>query len=311
MQQLRGDLMEFFKRVYTVIEIRTGFATGLPVLSAGLFGGYLAGKLNIGLLILMFISGFSFNIASNVAAEIKGFLKNEDTEDVLTGHKGSEGLARGDASITDAMIALILSFMIGTISGLLIFFITMKIEILIIGVVSAAAAILYSLGPKPYANYPVGEVVSGLFVGGISSIISAYIQLGEINIGIILYSIITIIATVFLMSVNNTSDIFKDKATRVTLPHIIGFRNSIKILVPEAIVMVAAFIFLYTLGYIKIYMLIIGLVIFYHSFYLAWFKDYYKIKEHYQTMGRDFGPKPLILIYNFNLIMAGLFLINI
>ena len=28
----------FFERAYTVMEIRTGFATGLPVLSGGLFG---------------------------------------------------------------------------------------------------------------------------------------------------------------------------------------------------------------------------------------------------------------------------------
>ena len=303
--------MNFLKRIYTVMEIRTGFATGLPVLSAGLFGAYINGSLDIVLLILMFISGFSFNIASNVAAEIKGFLKNEDTDEVLTGHKGSEGLARGDASIGDAIIALMLSFILGTISGVAIVILTQRVEILIIGILSAIAAIAYSLGPKPYSNYPVGEVISGLFVGGVSSIVSAYIQIGKLDIGVILYSVITIMMTVFLMSVNNTTDYNKDMGKRVTLPHIIGFRKSIEIIIPEALLMIVAFMGLYYLGYIKIYMLIIGLVIFYHSFYLKWYKNYYKVKEHYPLMGKDFGPKPLILIYNFNLIMAVVFLINI
>ncbi|MGL4763023.1 MAG: prenyltransferase [Sarcina sp.] len=303
--------MSFFKRIYTVMEVRTGFATGLPVLSAGLFGAYASAELKPVLLILMFISGFSFNIASNVAAEIKGFLKNEDTQEVLTGHKGSEGLARGDASLKDAIIALAISFIIGAVSGLMIVFITKNIDILIIGVISAIAAIAYSLGPKPYSNYPVGEVVSGFFVGGVSSVVSAQIQLGYIDLGVIVYSVITIIMTVFLMSVNNTTDYYKDRGKRLTLPHLIGFRNSIKLIILEAVIMIGSFIVLYFIGDINLYMVLIGLAIFYHSFYLKWYKDYYKVKEHYQAMGRDFGPKPLILIYNFNIVMSVLFLINI
>ena len=36
----------FFRRIYTVMELRTGFATGLPALSGGLFGAYLTKELN-------------------------------------------------------------------------------------------------------------------------------------------------------------------------------------------------------------------------------------------------------------------------
>ena len=48
--------------------------------------------------------------------------------------------------------------------------------------------------------------------------------------------------TVFLMSTNNTSDFLKDMGKRVTLPHVIGFRNSIKIIIPEALIMIAAWL---------------------------------------------------------------------
>ncbi|MGL4850733.1 MAG: prenyltransferase [Clostridium sp.] len=303
--------MKLLKRIYTVTEMRTGFATGLPVLSAGLFGAYLKGELNIWLLGLMFISGFSFNIVANVANEIRGYLKKEDTKEVLTGHKGSEGLARGEATLKDAIIGLLIFFIIGSGAGLLIVFITKDIMILIIGMVSALMAICYSLGPKPYIVYPVGELVSGIFVGGISSLVSAYIQLGEVNVAVILYSVIGVFMTIFLMSTNNTSDYNKDMGHRVTLPHVIGFENSIKIILPEGILMILAFISLYLLGYISGYILIIGLMIIYYFGYEKWYKEYSKIKKPFKEMGRMWGPKPLLLIYSFNISMSILFLINI
>ena len=64
----------FFKRIYTVMELRTGFATGLPALSGGLFGAYLSKDIKVIPLALMFISGFSLNIVANIANEIRAFL---------------------------------------------------------------------------------------------------------------------------------------------------------------------------------------------------------------------------------------------
>lgn len=301
----------FFKRVYTVMEVRTGFATGLPVLSGGLFGAYLAGKLDIVLLVLMFISGFSFNIVSNIANEIRGYLKNEESKETLTGHTGSEGLVRGDAKLTDAIIALVFMLGLGGLSGLLVVFITRDFNILLIGVLSVLAAICYSLGPKPYIIYPVGELISGIFVGFISCFVSAYIQLGKGTGDIALYSVIAMIMTVFLMSTNNTSDYNKDMGSRITLPHVIGFRNSIKIIIPEAIVMILAWVGLFLGGSITIIMFITGLITFYYYGYVRWYKDYYKIKEVYNGMGREWGPRPLLLIYSFHIALSLEFLIMI
>ncbi|MGG7078181.1 prenyltransferase [Clostridium sardiniense] len=301
----------FFKRVYTVLEVRTGFATGMPVLSGGLFGAYLAGKLDIALLVLMFISGFSFNIVSNIANEIRGYLKSEESEETLTGHIGSEGLARGAAKLKDAVIALIFMTVLGGASGLLIVFITRDLNILFIGVLSALAAICYSLGPKPYIIYPVGELISGIFVGFISCFVSIYIQLGKVTVDVVLYSIIAMIMTVFLMSTNNTSDYNKDMGSRTTLPHVIGFRNSIKIIIPEAIIMVLCWIGLFFNGSITLIMFITGVITFYYYGYVRWYKDYYKIKEVYKEMGREWGPRPLLLIYSFHIALSLEFLIMI
>ena len=301
----------FFERAYTVMEVRTGFATGLPVLSGGLFGAYLADELKIIPLLFMFIAGFCLNIVANVANEIRGYLKKEENENTLTGHLGSEGLVRGDATLKDAIIVFLFFLGISGVFGLGVVFITGNLKILIIGLVSVLAATCYSLGPKPYILYPVGELVSGLFVGAISCYVSSYIQTGKASFAILLYSIIAMIMTVFLMSTNNTSDYDKDYGIRVTLPHVIGFRNSIKIIIPEAIIMIVAWILLYLIGSISLIMMISGIIIFYYYGYIRWYKDYYKIEKVYPEMGREWGPRPLLLIYAFHIIMSLEFLFMI
>jgi len=304
-------MINFMKRAYTVMEIRTGFATGLPVLSGGLFGAYLSGNIKLIPLILMIISGFSLNIVANIANEIRGYLANEENENTLTGHLGSEGLVRGEAKLLDAVIMMLITLAIGGVSGLLVVWVTKDLMILLIGIVSVLAALGYSLGPKPYIVYPVGELVSGIFVGGVSSYVSAYIQVREFNTSILLYSIICMFITIFLMATNNTSDYEKDKGMRVTLPHVIGFRNSIKLIIPEAILMVMCWVLLFIIGSINAVIFISGLFSFYYFGYIRWYKDYYKIKEGYSMMGRDWVPKSLILIYGFHMVMSFEFLIYI
>lgn len=304
-------MKDFIKRAYTVMEIRTGFATGLPVLSGGLYGAYLSGHLKFWPLLFLFISGFSFNIVANVANEIRAYLKKEEDESTFTGHKGSEGLVRGDATLKDALIVLVGFFVLGGISGLIVVFLTRSLFILIIGIVGAVAAITYSLGPKPYIVYPVGEVVSGLLVGGASSLVSSTLQAGHFRFELFLYAFIAMIMTVFLMSTNNTSDYEKDKGSRTTLPHVIGFRNSIKIIIPEAIAMILSWIILFVTGSITWWMFALGMITFYEYGYRRWYKDYYKIQEVYPAMGREWGPRSLLLIYSFHTFLSIAFLIGL
>lgn len=304
-------MKEFLKRAYTVMEIRTGFATGLPILSGGLYGAYLSGSLKFWTLVWFFISGFSFNIVANVANEIRGYLKKEENESTMTGHKGSEGLVRGDATLKDALIVLIGFLALGGISGLMVVLLTKSLFILGMGLLGALAAVTYSLGPKPYIVYPIGEAISGLFVGGLSSFLSTAIQVGNLTPEIVLYACIPMMMTVFLMSTNNTSDYEKDKGARVTLPHVIGFRNSIKIIIPEAVFMVLCWGALFLRGGITWWMFISGLTIFGEFGYRRWYKDYYKIKEVYPAMGKEWGPRPLLLIYSFHAILSVEFLLGL
>ncbi|MFW8052609.1 prenyltransferase [Vagococcus fluvialis] len=299
----------FPARAYTVMEIRTGFATGLPILSSSLFAAYLTGKLNLLYLILFFVSGFSFNIVANVANEIRAYLKQEENEDTFTGHLGSEGLVRGDATFLDALLTLLAWIGLGGLSGLALVFFTKSMGLLLLGVIGLLASITYSLGPAPYIVLPIGEFVSGLLVGGLSSLVAFWLQAGFLNISAFAYAFICMMLTVFLMSTNNTGDYEKDLGVRKTWPHVIGFRRSILILIPESILVLFTWTYL---GFTVLtwWQTLIGFILFFIDGYLRWLKDYLKIQEVYPEMGRDFGPRPLLLIRSFHTVMAILFFVS-
>ena len=296
----------FPARAYTVMELRTGFATGLPILSSSLFAAYLVGELNLIYLALFFICGFSFNIVANVANEMRAFLKQEENEDTFTGHLGSEGLVRGDATFLDACLVLLAWIGLGGLTGLLIVYLTKSLILLLLGVIGLLAAIGYSLGPIPYIVLPVGELVSGLLVGGLSSLVAFWLQAREITLPALIYAFICMMLTVFLMSTNNTGDYEKDLGVRKTWPHIIGFRNSILLMIPESLLVLIAWSYL-SFTVLTWWQSIAGFLLFFVDGYLRWLKDYLKIKEVYPEMGRDFGPRPLILIRSFHTTMAVLF----
>lgn len=302
--------MNFLKRAYTVMELRTGFATGLPALSGGLFGSYLVAEINLLLLALMFIAGYCINIVANVANEIRAYQKSEEDEKTFD-HDGSGGLAAGKATLKDTIMVLIFFLVLAGVSGLTIVFLTKSLLVLILGLTAAIMAMAYSIGPYPYITLPINEFICGLFCGGISSFVAAYIQIGEINVAIILYAIIVAFISSFLMAVNNSSDFHKDKATRVTLPHVIGFKNSIYILIPQLLVVLACWVILLMIQAISLILFMIGLIILIYVGLIRWYQGYAKINAPYPEMAKDWEPKTLDLIYSFNGIMATSFLILI
>ncbi|WHA09402.1 hypothetical protein P3T75_00750 [Enterococcus montenegrensis] len=82
-------LQSFSKRAYTVMEVRTGFATGLPVLSGSFFGAYLTGEIHFLYVILFFIAGFCFNIVANTANEMRAYLAKKKMKQPLPTTKGA------------------------------------------------------------------------------------------------------------------------------------------------------------------------------------------------------------------------------
>ncbi len=298
--------LNFWQRVYTVLELRTGFVAGTCALLGSAYGAYINDSINWPLLILLVISAFCFNIVANVANEIRGVLYQEETEATITGHYGSEGLVRKDAKISDAIIALILVSIIGIVTGLSTVFLTKDLRILLIGMIGFAAAILYSLTKIAYIKFPIGEFVSGLMCGFLCVVAGIILQTGTIDIFGVLLAVIAYFMVSFLMAANNTVDYQKDLGKRLTLSHILGFRNSIIIIIPQLIIVYVLWLIIGTSC--PFIITIIGLIIITYYGIFKWYIPYFKITEYREGLAREFGPKPLLLILNFNFIMSAVFL---
>ena len=100
----------------------------------------------------------------------------------------------------------------------------------IIGIIGAAAIISYSGGPVPVSYLPIGEIVSGVVMGGLIPLGVAGCADGGIHWEILLYALPMIIGIALVMMSNNGSDIEKDrKSGRRTLPARIGRKSTLKL----------------------------------------------------------------------------------
>ena len=139
--------------------------------------------------------------------------------------------------------------------------------VLLIGIISFLAGILYTYGPIPISRTPFGEIFSGIFMGFIILFLAVYIHIFDKNIVSFMYdnnmltfsinlmevfyifliSIPTMCGIANIMLANNICDVEEDIVNnRFTLPHYLGVINALKL-----------FKVLYYIGYIDIIILVI------------------------------------------------------
>ncbi len=94
---------------------------------------------------------------------------------------------------------------------------------LVIAVIGALAVVLYSGGRTPISYLPIGEVVSGVVMGGLIFLACYYAYTRTIGLAAVIWAVPTIIGVALIMMTNNVCDIEKDiDASRRTLPVRIG-----------------------------------------------------------------------------------------
>ncbi|MFA5529022.1 MAG: UbiA family prenyltransferase, partial [Peptostreptococcales bacterium] len=171
--------------------------------------------------------------------------------------------------LTIKQVRLVITFLIilATIIGIILALRT-DIVVLLLGILSFGAGILYSFGPVPISRTPLGEAFSGLFMGGLIFFITVYIQAYHLDIVVFSYiegnlilnfsikELIPIMIASFpmiagianIMLANNLCDLPEDiENKRYTLPYYIGEERGIKL-----------FALLYYLSYVAI---IIGVIL--------------------------------------------------
>ncbi len=295
-------MVAYLKRVYSVAEFRTGFVASSCLLLGLGFGIYLSHTILLVPSLLLLISSFCFNVVANIAAEISGYLKQEDN-DHQTGHSGSEGLVRGEASLFDAISSLLLFSALAIGTGLIATLITQSIVLILLGSIGFVIAIIYSLTPISINRFPISEFISGLMCGSFCFIAGSLIYI-PITVSLILFSTIPLFMVSFLMAANNTTDYYKDLGIRTTFAHIVGFERSISILKPQLILVfiIWTIICLFTIKSAIIFIIGIATLIYFGIY--KWYIPYSSVSPDTENLSAIYGPLPLSLLLPFNFIIA-------
>ena len=114
---------------------------------------------------------------------------------------------------------------------------------LAIGIAGGLFVILYSAGKSPISYLPLGEIVSGVVMGGLIPLAVYDVLARHLDFVVLVWSIPTIIGVGLIMLTNNTCDIERDvPAKRRTLPVILGRDRAVSLYRAAVIVWAVAIV---------------------------------------------------------------------
>lgn len=233
------------KAFLKVVEIQTKVASIIPYIIGILFAIYHFRDFNGFNSVLFLVSLLGIDMATTA---INNYMDHKKAI-VKEGYNYEEhnGIVSNQLSDMQVLSTIIILITIGAISGLALVFRT-DLVILLIGFFSFGIGIIYSAGPIPISRTPLGEIVSGIMMGGLIFFVTIYIQLSDekmiiykftkeyfhlsidyvelIAIGIIAIPLVAGISNIMLA--NNICDLEEDvKNHRFTLPCFIGKKNAL------------------------------------------------------------------------------------
>ncbi|WBW97102.1 prenyltransferase [Oceanirhabdus sp. W0125-5] len=235
-------LSSFFK----LVEIQTKLASLIPFILGNIYALYHYNQFSSKNFILMFISLITFDMATTAINNYCDFKRakkthgyNYETHNAIVKDNLKEGTVIG-VIVTLLIVASVFGF---------ILFINTNIVVLLLGMVSFLVGILYSFGPIPISRTPLGEIISGLFMGFVIVFLSIYVHAENslvllsydnsmliININLLeliyifMFSLPTVICISNIMLANNICDIEDDRENeRYTLPIYIGKERALKL----------------------------------------------------------------------------------
>ncbi|MGB6128142.1 MAG: prenyltransferase [Psychrilyobacter sp.] len=229
------------KQLFAILDPKTWSASIIPVLIGTLYSGYRVDDYRLDLFIAMLLSAVGVQCFANVFNDYSDYKSGLDTIDTVYDIEGS--ILVFDRIPLIKIKQLMIYIVVCTLIPSIYLFFHGGILIAIGGIIGFLVAYFYSAGPIPISETFLGELFSGLTMGGLITWLSYYIQTGYIDKNIILISIPLIIYIGSILLTNGLCDIEKDQATRMTIPILMGRKRSIEIL-RFAYIMMYIFVFL-------------------------------------------------------------------
>jgi 1,4-dihydroxy-2-naphthoate octaprenyltransferase len=254
-----------FKSFLKLVEIQTKVASIVPFLLGTFYALYTYDEFSFLNFLIMLISLEVFDMTTTTINNYIDFKSAKKREGY--GYESHNAIVRDNIPEKLVQLTIVVLLSIAIIFGIILVMRT-NLLVLIIGIMSFAAGILYTFGPIPISRTPFGELVSGFIMGFFIIFLSTYIHVYEnsivifnlsnwiidLNINLVdllkifLVSLPAQLGIANIMLANNICDIEDDVANdRYTLPRYIGKENSIR---------------LYSLIYIKAFLVMIILIVF-------------------------------------------------
>ncbi|UUV16860.1 prenyltransferase [Fusobacteria bacterium ZRK30] len=229
------------KQLFAILDPKTWPASVIPVLVGTLYSTYRFGNFRLDLFIAMLFSAVGAQCFANVINDYSDYISGLDTIDTVHDREGSILVFDGIPLIQ--VKKLMVYLVVCTLFPAFYLLFHGGVIVAVIGIVGFLVAYFYSAGPLPISKTFLGELVSGFTMGGLITWLAYYVQSGHIDKNIILISIPLIIYIGSILLTNGLCDIEKDRATRVTIPILMGRERSIDIL-KFAYIMMYIFVFL-------------------------------------------------------------------
>lgn len=170
--------MHQFKAFFKFVEIQTKVASFFPFLIGTLFAVYMNLSIDIPNLLLMFFSLLMIDLSTTGLNHYMDYRRA-----VLRSgyhYQVHNPLGKGDFSEKSAKNALIIMLSLGAIFGIVLVLRT-DLWVLFFGAMAFFIGVVYSFGPVPISRTILGELMSGLFMGGLIPLLSFYIHAYTVN----------------------------------------------------------------------------------------------------------------------------------
>ncbi len=200
----------------------TWAASVMPVLLAAAMAHAVTGRLDPGMTLVLLAICVLMQASVNVLNDYFDYRKGADT--------AADNVEESDAVLVyhqvDPKSALFLAVLLLAAAFALGLLVILEAGLVPLGIalVGAAVVALYSGGKTPISYLPIGELVSGVVMGGLIPLACFYVLAeGSLSWLVLLWSVPPMIGIGLIMMTNNTCDIEKDVlAGRRTLPVLCG-----------------------------------------------------------------------------------------
>ncbi len=226
--------------VKAVIELaapHTWPASTIPVCLAMMLSVSFTGQFSPYLFFSVLLTSIFLQCAVNTLNDYADFVKGTDTLE-NSDDPTDASIIYNNLNPKSARNVGVAFIALAALSGVYAIYIAGWIPV-IFGAVGVAILASYSFSKFPLSHLPIGEIISGVVMGGIIPLASYYVFTLQIEPMVIVYCIPAIISIGLIMMTNNISDIEKDlEAKRKTLPCILK-RDKTSILLKSLIIVSA------------------------------------------------------------------------